>query len=187
MSGVIKINTGSGVTSITTKRELVAYNDPILRTPTPAWNFKFPPMDIFKLGNELNDSIKEHRGLGLSSPQLGLPYRIFVMGLDNQIVMFVNPYIISQSSETELQEEGCLSFPGLNLMIRRSTSIEIDYQDYNEQWHVKTFKGLTARIFAHEMDHLDGITFTQKCSRLKLEMAVKKAAKNDNFYKIKDL
>lgn len=186
MSDVIKINTGSFGTTITKQRGLVPHNDPILKIPTPTWNF-LSTVNPIQIANELVDCMKEHNGLGLSAPQVGLSHRIFVMGSYDNIVVFINPRIIDLSQEKELLEEGCLSFPGLRLMIQRPKRIQVDYQDFNGKIHESQFDGLTARIFMHEFDHLNGIVFTQKCSKLKLDMAVKKAAKNNFFYKIKEL
>lgn len=187
MTGIIKISTGPQGTTIVSKRELISFNNPILKIPTPEWDFKNPPMNIIQLCNEMVDCVKENKGLGLSCPQIGLSYRMFVMVLDKNIIPIFNPRILEFSYETELLEEGCLSFPKLRLKIRRSKNIHVAYQDYNGKHHENHFSGLTSRIFQHEVNHLDGIVFTHNCSKLKLEMAIKNSAKLGTFYKIKEL
>ena len=75
--------------------------------------------------------------------------------------------------ETELMKEGCLSFPDIYLMIKRSKTVEFKYQDVEGKEHTVVLEGLGARCVQHEIDHLNGILFLQRASKLKLERALK--------------
>ena len=187
MSETIKISIGPKGTVISKKRELVSYLDPILKLKTPEWDFNKQPMHPINLSNEMISLLQEYKGIGLACPQVGYSYRMFVMGVNDQIIAYFNPKILEESKETQILEEGCLSFPKLKLVVRRPETVHVEYYDYNGKRHETKFAGLTSRLFQHELNHLDGILFTSKCSRNKLEMAIKKAAKENVFYKIKDL
>ena len=73
--------------------------------------------------------------------------------------------------------EGCLSFPLLGLHISRPTQIDVKYQDFNGEEHTKTFNGISARIFQHELDHLNGIVYTSRTKPLALQMSLRKRDK----------
>ena len=92
-------------------------------------------------------------------------------------VPYFNPELIRVSQETELMKEGCLSFPDLYLMIKRSKTIEFKYQDVEGKEHTVMLEGIGARCVQHEIDHLNGIIFLQRASRLKLERAMKARVK----------
>jgi hypothetical protein len=96
---------------------------------------------------------------------------------DSGIVAFFNPELTKVSQETDLMKEGCLSFPDLYLMIKRSKVVELKYQDSDGEEHIITLDGLGARCVQHEIDHLNGIVFLQRASRLKLERALKSRPK----------
>ena len=118
-------------------------------------------------------------GLGLSANQCGLPYRMFVMRTMREgdeeatIESYFNPELVRVSQETDMMKEGGLSFPDIYLMIRRSKTIELKYQDASGESHQIMLEGLGARCVQHEMDHLNGIIFLQRASRLKIERALK--------------
>ncbi|MGB2090240.1 MAG: peptide deformylase, partial [Candidatus Poseidoniaceae archaeon] len=120
------------------------------------------------------------KGIGLSANQCGLPIRAFVMYTDLQdgnIQMYINPKIIWQSEEKDFFLEGCLTYPHLFLNIKRPKLVEFEYMDMEGNQQKGKFSGLTARIFQHEYDHMDGKNFTMLASKLKLDMARKKQAK----------
>jgi peptide deformylase len=180
MSQILKINTGETGTKISIKRELVPVNDPILKVPCPEWDWARPPMPSVNIANELIEALKDNNGIGLACPQVGLSYRMFVMGLDKNIVAFFNPRILEESDKTQLLEEGCLSFPGLRIKIRRPEWIHVAYQDYLGKHHEAKFGGLTARIFSHGLDHLNGIIFTDRAGKMALQVAKNKKRKKDS-------
>ena len=92
---------------------------------------------------------------------------------DSGIKAFFNPEITMMSQETELQKEGCLSFPDIYLMIKRPKAIELEYTDADGEKQRLQLEGLGARCVQHELDHLNGIIFLQRASQLKLERALK--------------
>ena len=90
---------------------------------------------------------------------------------------FFNPELIRVSQDTNLMKEGCLSFPDIYLMIMRSSQVEMKYFDSDGVEHNLILEGLGARCAQHEIDHLNGIVFLQRASRLKLERALKSRPK----------
>jgi peptide deformylase len=109
----------------------------------------------------------EHRGLGLAGPQVGLPYRIFVANYEGDPEqrdlegVFINPRILEKKGSIE-GEEGCLSFPGLFQKVRRAKTVTVDAYNLDGQVVEFELSDLRARIWQHEIDHLDGILFIDK-------------------------
>ena len=98
-------------------------------------------------------------GVGLSAPQVGLPYKVIVMDRDGEhpVVMF-NPFIVEWGRGKKANRiEGCLSFPKLTKMVRRTEEIVVRYRDVDNVIKLETYSGLEARIIAHEIEHLNGI------------------------------
>ena len=185
MSEVIKISTdGYNGTTIQPDIEvlsLVDENDPILKSKTPDFNFENPDVDPVKFASELVETCKLHNGFGLAAPQVGMSVRAFVMGGGDEYVAMFNPSILEQSQEQSLIAEGCLSFPMLALKISRPKKIKIQYFDFNGDKHEADFEGLTAHVFQHELDHLDGICYTERAKPMSLKMGLKK---KDKFNKL---
>jgi len=126
--------------------------------------------------------MKKYGGIGLTCNQAGLPFRMFVMGnhlsLNNGEKYAVwNPKIINTSDRTVLMQEGCLTFPYLFLKIERPWSVEVEFEDDDGKVIKKEFNNLFSRIYQHEFDHCMGVTFVEKVSKLKFDMAKKKAEK----------
>lgn len=126
--------------------------------------------------------MKEHNGIGLAANQVGINARVFVMGSDNitgfcKPQIFINPHILKTSEENTLDKEGCLSFPGLFLKVSRPSWIEAAYQNTKGDWIEVRVEGYMAKCFQHEFDHLAGTCFTDRVSKLKLDMAIKKMRK----------
>jgi peptide deformylase len=156
--------------------ELVEETDPILRQVMPEFDFKNPPMNPIELASGLVDTCKHYKGYGLSASQCGFKHRVFVMGSNEEYVAFFNPKIVSTSGEIHMAE-GCLSFPFLGLHITRPAEVEVEYQDYNGVIRNKTFTGISARCFQHELDHLNGIVYTEKVKPMALQTGMKKRNK----------
>ena len=154
--------------------ELVEEATKVLREPTDKFDFENPPEDPKEVEKNLGEAMERFGGLGLSANQLGLNYRVFVMRTaDSGIKAFFNPEITKLSKETELMKEGCLSFPDIYLMIKRPSAIELEYSDAENERHTIQLEGLGSRCVQHELDHLNGIIFLQRASKLKLERAIK--------------
>lgn len=136
---------------------------------------------------DMIDLMNKEGGLGLSANQVGFNGQIFVMKtlLNKQYgspTVVINPIITGLSKELESSVEGCLSHPGLFLKVRRPISCMVQFDtltsDYKNVIHVETkFDDIDARIFLHEYDHLYGIQFIDRVSKLKLNMAEKKRIK----------
>jgi len=123
-----------------------------------------------------------NNGIGLAANQINITKRVFVIGSNNipgfpQPFAVFNPKILEVSKEEISDKEGCLSYPGLFLMIKRPEWIIAEYQD--SKGNVKEIKvdGYLSKCFQHEYDHLDGICFVDKVSQLKLQLAMKKLRK----------
>lgn len=154
--------------------ELVAEATKVLRVPPPEFDFENPPEDPKEIEKNMIEAIDRYGGLGLSANQCGLPYKMFVMRTaDKGVVAFWNPKLLKVSQDTDNMKEGCLSFPDIYLMIKRSKVIEFEYQDTDGEKLVLTLEGMASRCVQHELDHLNGILFLQRASRLKIERAIK--------------
>jgi len=153
---------------------LVDAKDPILKTKCEEFDFINPPFDPIEFSKDLIKFIYDNNGLGLAANQVGVPYRIFAMrGAPENFVCF-NPKIVLPSSEQVILEEGCLTYPGLLVKIKRSQHIKVRFRTPNGETLTKTFTGMTARIFQHELDHLDGIEFFSRANKYHREQAFKK-------------
>jgi len=138
--------------------------------------------DRKELSKVMYDNMVKYGGLGLSANQVGLPYRMFVMGghpqvEDGKVRTVFNPLINDVSSESINLKEGCLSFPFLFLSIKRPKWCSVRYTDENGEEVEETLHGMSARIFMHENEHMNGYVFTDLVSKLKLERAEKSKQK----------
>ena len=134
------------------------------------------------LSDDLFETMNKYGGIGLSANQVGLPYNVFVMGghpqIENGLKMtFFNPMIISASEEVVAMKEGCLTFPFVWLTISRPRKVVVKYNDEKGDLQEGHLDGMISRIFQHEYDHMLGRVFTEYASKMKLDMAYKKAEK----------
>ena len=153
-------------------RDLVKSNDPILKNKISLFNFDDPPIDPVELSHDLAQTFLSRDALGLDSNQIGLPYRVFAIKANPMIVCF-NPKIVDESDESIWLEEGCLSFPNLIIKIKRSEVIKVRYTEPNGNTVTTKFQGITARVFQHELAHLEGRTFFDDANFLNREKAIK--------------
>ena len=152
---------------------IIKYPDPILSKPIANFDFDYPPISPSDLSIQLLKEMNKTYGVGLSSNQLGLPYRVFVMrGYPENLVCF-NPKIVYYSDNIISMEEACLSFPGMIIKVKRPSEIRARFQTPSGMVVTKKFEGLTARTFQHEMDHMDGILFFNRANRYHREKALK--------------
>jgi peptide deformylase len=135
-----------------------------------------------ELEKNMIDFMLSNGGIGLAANQIGLTKRVFVMG-SNQIKGFpapfalFNPVILEAGGEMKLDREGCLSFPDLWLMVKRPEWIVAEYQDSKGNTHEIKIDGYLSKCFQHEYDHLEGICFVDRVSKMKLDLAMKKLKK----------
>lgn len=167
-------------------REIVNHTAPILSEVMPAFDFKNPIEDPVQLYTDLAETMRENDGMGLSANQIGVRTRAFVMRAEEIIGVF-NPRIVDVSSETVMLEEGCLSYPNLFVKIKRPKSIKVRFTTPDGETSTKTFTGMTARVFLHEYDHLEGIAHTSRANRYHLEQAKKLVKKINRRYPVKPL
>ena len=137
--------------------------------------------DTRKLMDDMLDTMYAAPGIGLAAIQVGIPKRIIVIDLskeeEKKPLYFINPKIISKSSNNSTYEEGCLSVPGQFAEIDRPDQCHINYLDYNGKQQELKAEGLLATCIQHEIDHLEGILFIDYLSKLKKSMILKKLSK----------
>ena len=161
--------------------ELVNYNDPVLTNECELFDFSNPPMDPVELAQGMVKFMYDHNGLGLAANQVGIPYRLFAMRGNPENFVCFNPKIIYSSEEETTMEEGCLTFPGMLVKIKRPKDIRCRFNTPNGDVLTKQFTGMTARIFQHEMDHLDGLRFYSKANPYHREQALKKWRRGERY------
>ncbi len=137
------------------------------------FDFNNPQVDPVNLSQSMVSLMRKEMGYGLSANKVGLPLKVFVLEGEPAYAVF-NPRITYLGEEEILLEEGCLSYPGLTLKITRPRFMRARFQDPYGDFVTKQFDGITSRVFQHEYDHLMGVDFTQKVSKLKKQMALKK-------------
>jgi len=160
--------------------KLIKEDNLILKTISSPWEFSEDNESARQLEIDMVQAMIEHGGIGLAANQVGLDKRVFAIHLKSQVpfCMF-NPEIISLDTEECLGDEGCLSFPNLWLQVKRPKEIKAKYLDRSGKEFIIELKGIDARCFLHELDHLNGVCFVERVSKLKLAMAVKKQRKKN--------
>ncbi|MDL2263229.1 peptide deformylase [Synergistaceae bacterium OttesenSCG-928-I11] len=126
-----------------------------------------------KLINDMRETMYAANGVGLAAPQVGIPQKLVVIDWNGNRYVLVNPRIVEQEGE-ERREEGCLSFPGIYEEVARPEKIRVLYQDENGDEHDETIEGFLARVFAHEIDHLECKLMIDHLSPLKRTFLRKK-------------
>ena len=137
-------------------------------------------LDRETLTENLVETMREYKGIGLSAPQCAVMERVFVMYSDineQKIMACYDPHILEYSEKTVLMDEGCLTYPGLWLKVRRPISIKACWEDTKGTKGEYELFGLEARIFQHEYDHMEGLVFIDHVSKLKLDRAKKRIKK----------
>jgi len=184
MSEVFKFNTEDAVGDVVHKKsnfELPIYNlvsedDPILREVMPEFTFLDINVNANSLASSLVETCRKMNGIGLSANQCGLRHRVFVMGSGDNYVAHFNPKLLETKGEAHMIE-GCLSFPLLGLRITRPEEITVEYQDFYGEKHVRKYNGISARCFLHELDHMNGIVYTQLAKPMALKSGMSKRQK----------
>lgn len=159
--------------------QLIKHPNKWLETQTKP--FDFAKQDAVKISNEMISTMTRLGGLGLAANQVELDAQIFVMKPtlleSTEPFEVINPVVLSISEQTEIGPEGCLSYPDLWLDIKRPRAIVAKYFDKYQKECTIELVDLDARCFLHEYDHLQGITFEDRVSKLKLNRARKKQQK----------
>jgi peptide deformylase len=168
-------------------RPIVKFPDPKLREPTTAVAVSGPVDDkIRRLVEDMADTMFAANGAGISAIQIGAPERIYIVDAvvaggreEDPPVVFINPEIVSLSEETEIKDEGCLSFPGIYVPIRRAMKARVRATGLDGKTFEAEGEGLYARAMQHEGDHLTGKLLVDFVGPLKREM-IKRQMKKKN-------
>ncbi len=150
-------------------REVVTEGHPVLRKSSRT--VRAMTDDMRALVDDMIETLHVSRGVGLAANQVGVDYRVIVVaGLaeDESDQAYINPRITWRSPDEEYGEEGCLSFPNLWGTVSRHSAIRVTAQDIDMKKSSFLVKGYKARIFQHEIDHLNGIAFVDRAERSSL-------------------
>jgi peptide deformylase len=168
---------------------IVAYGDPVLRKVGKEINKDYS--NLAELIENMRETMNNAQGVGLAAPQIGKDIRLFLINtlpfaendeledeerdfLKDFNKVFINAKIVNEEGDDWTFSEGCLSIPNINEDIIRQDTISIEYYDENFKAQKEVLKGLAARVFQHEYDHIEGILFTDKLSTLKKRLLKKK-------------
>ena len=160
--------------------EIIEYPDPRLTQQCA----KVTDFDehLKKLADDMVETMYVAPGVGLAAPQVGITIRLLVSDPSHsdepsELYIMVNPVILKREGSF-IWEEGCLSVPGVFEEVNRANWIQVSYQDLDGNVCLKEFSGFPAVVIQHEMDHLDGIVFVDRLSRLKRKIVVKRFLKD---------
>ena len=145
----------------------------ILTDKEPALHKVCKPVEKFdwklhKLLGDMRDTLLDSNGVGLAAPQVGILRRVVVVDTGEEILELVNPAIIETDGE-QVGAEGCLSVPGKYGLVKRPYYVRVRAQDRHGEWFEAEGEELIGRCFCHELDHLDGILYTQVMDRFLTE------------------
>lgn len=145
------------------RRYVVQTGDPVLRqTCTPVRQFN---AQLFALLDDMKETVRAENGAGLAAPQIGVPLRAVVIDVEEGFFELINPVITSYKGE-QRGPEGCLSVKGKQGTVVRPMKVKAEYRDRFGKKHKLTCEGFFARAVCHELDHLDGILYTDKAEEV---------------------
>ena len=147
------------------ERKIILEKDPILRKISK----EVVSFDerLHQLLDDMTDTMYKADGAGLSAVQVGVLKRAFVIDAGNGIKEFINPKIVKTSGINKIKQEGCLSIPDRYGYVERPENVWVTYQDRFGQFHDDKLSGYEAKAFCHENDHLDGILFIDRATKIK--------------------
>jgi peptide deformylase len=159
--------------------EVVKWPDPVLAKvgePVTVFDAK-----LKKLVDEMFDSMYAAQGIGLAAPQISISKRICVIDVSfkknpEEKIVLINPEIVERKGK-QVEEEGCLSLPEIREKVQRAEWVKARAQDVNGDWIEVEGDELLARAIQHEIDHLDGVLFIDRLSRLKRDLVIRKIKK----------
>ena len=145
----------------------------ILTDKDPALHKVCKPVEKFdwrlhKLLNDMADTLEDANGVGLAAPQVGILRRVVLVDTGEEVLELVNPTLVETDGE-QIGAEGCLSVPGKYGLVKRPYIAKVRAQDRYGEWYEVEGEELIARCFCHELDHLDGIVYTQVMERFLTE------------------
>ena len=143
--------------------KIITYPNPILRQNCqPVSNPTDPAFQQLIL--DMIKTLRASQGIGLAAPQVGRNLQLCVVEVENELFVLINPVIKKLSGDILIAEEGCLSFPGKFIPVKRYEKIKIKALDMNGKKQVIRARGLLARVFQHEIDHLNGVLFIDQAA-----------------------
>ena len=143
-------------------RKIMTVKDPCLhKVCRPVEKFD---KRLHKLLDDMKETLADANGVGLAAPQVGILRRVVIVDLGDEMLELVNPELLETSGEQE-GAEGCLSVPGKYGLVKRPNYAKVRAQDRDGNWFEAEGEELIARCFCHELDHLDGIVYTEIMER----------------------
>jgi peptide deformylase len=158
--------------------KIIKFPDPILRERMPEFDFENPVMDPKELEHEMLSTMFTSGAIGLAANQVGIRTRAFTMGDKTNFLMaraYFNPEVVANTDEIDDLEEGCLSFPGVYVSIKRPRGIKARWQNSKGEVEEGEFYGYDCKVFLHELDHLEGIVFQDRVGPVKWALGIKKS------------
>lgn len=147
-------------------RKILTDRDPALhKVCRPVTDFD---KKLHRLLDDMRETLLDADGVGLAAPQVGILRRVVLVDTGEEILELINPELLETSGEQE-GAEGCLSVPGKYGLVKRPYRAKVRAQDRNGNWYETEGEELIARCFCHELDHLDGIVYTQVMERFLTE------------------
>ncbi len=143
--------------------EVKTFGDPVLKTR--AARVKEFDDALLRLTEEMLVTMREREGVGLAANQVGRLRRVLVAGIEEDEYVLINPVIEARADETEVLAEGCLSIPGIQVDVERHLAVTVSGQDAAGREIRFEAEGLLARVFQHEIDHLDGVLILDRTDR----------------------
>ncbi len=144
-------------------REIVQVGDPVLREKCkPVTRFD---EELWKLLDDMKDTLKDAEGAGIAAPQVGVPIRAVQVDVEEGFFELINPVLVSQKGE-QTGPEGCLSVRGKAGTVTRPEKVKVVFSDRNGNRFSMTARGFCARAVCHELDHLDGVLYTDKATNV---------------------
>lgn len=145
-------------------RKILTEGDELLRKKSkPVINFN---ANLAVLLDDMFETMKRNDGAGLAGVQVGVLKRLFVMKAGKEPYECVNPEIIKQEGKNNIEIEGCLSIPGKCGLVERPSKVWVKFQDRTGKTINKKFVGFEAKCFCHEFDHLDGILYSDRATKM---------------------
>ena len=134
-----------------------------------------------KLVEDMFESMYAAQGIGLAAPQVGVSKRVTVIDLSfkerpEDRITLINPEVVTREGK-QVEEEGCLSLPDIRAKVQRAAKVKVRAQNVDGEWFEMDGEELLARALQHEIDHLDGVLFIDRVSRLKRDLLVHKIRK----------
>ena len=147
-------------------RKILTFDESALhKTCKPVVNFD---RRLHKLLDDMRETLMESGGVGLAAPQVGILRRVVLVDVGDEILELVNPTMVTTDGE-QTGAEGCLSLPGKYGLVTRPYYAKVRAQDRNGDWYEAEGEEIIARCFCHELDHLDGIVYTEVMDRFLTE------------------